>query len=28
MAWQRILPEVIVKGLRSAVYPLQWMDWW
>jgi hypothetical protein len=28
MEWQRISPEVIVKGLRSAVYPLQWWDWW
>jgi hypothetical protein len=25
MAWQRISPEVIVKGFKSAVYPMQWM---
>jgi hypothetical protein len=24
-AWQCISPEVTVKGLRSAVYPMQWM---
>jgi hypothetical protein len=24
-AWQHISPEVTVEGLRSAVYPLDWM---
>ena len=25
MAWQCISPEVIVKGFRNAVYPMQWV---
>jgi hypothetical protein len=25
MAWQRISPDMIVKGFKSAVYPMKWM---
>ena len=25
MAWQHISPELTVKALRNAMYPLQWM---
>jgi hypothetical protein len=26
MAWQYISPEAPVKGLKSAIYPVHWMD--